>query len=289
MGSADFRETVAIIGPGLIGGSIALSLRRSCPASQLRVATFSADELARARSLRLADVITGDLAEAVRGADLIVLCTPIDVIPEIARDIAPHASEHCVITDSGSVKRTLVASLTAVFGSRYVGAHPMAGSEHSGLAAAQPDLFDGAICFVVPGENAASHARVTSFWRAIGCVTTDIAADAHDEIVARVSHLPHLVAAALLATAARYRADAVEFAGPGFLDATRVASGPSALWRVILSRNRDAVRRALAEFRGELEHVEALLVPGRENDLRDFLESAAKLRASRRLDAGKTD
>ncbi len=289
MDPAAFRETVAIFGPGLLGGSIAMALRRSCPAAQLRIVGFHAEELARARSLRLADVITENPAEGVRGADLVVLCTPIDIMPELARRIAPDLGASTVVTDVGSVKRPLVAELTAVLGGRYVGAHPMAGSEHRGLEWAQPDLFDGAVCFLMPSREEIFRQRAAEFWRALGCRIANCTAEAHDEIVARVSHLPHLVAAALLVGAERFEENLLDLSGPGLRDTTRLASGPPDLWRGILGHNRDAVRRALVDFRRELERVEALLAPGRENELREFLAAAANLRGLLRPGTRKTD
>ncbi len=289
MDAAAFRESVAIIGPGLLGGSIALSLRRHVPAEQLRIAGFNAGELARARTLRLSALVTDQPEEAVRGADLVVLCTPIDVMPDLARRIAPRLGAETIVTDVGSAKRSLVAELSAILGAHYVGAHPMAGSEHHGLEWARPDLFDGAACFLIPGSNEKFNARASAFWSALGCRVADCSADAHDEIVARVSHLPHLVAAALLVGADRSGGDALGFAGPGLRDTTRLASSSPELWRGILGHNREAVGRALGEFRRELERVEELLAPGRENELREFLARAGELRAALRVGSRKTD
>ena len=289
MDAVPFRESVAILGPGLLGGSIALSLRRSCPAAQLRIAGFNPEEIARARALRLAELITEDPTEAVPGADVVVLCTPIDVMPVLARQIAPQLGAETVVTDVGSVKRSLVMELTAIFGARYVGAHPMAGSERRGLAWAKPDLFDRAVCFLIPGPDKNFNARASAFWSALGCRPAECTAEAHDEIVARVSHLPHLVAAALLVAAERSGENPLAFSGPGLRDTTRLASGPPDLWRGILGHNRDAVRRALSDFRHELERVEALLARGRENELSEFLATAANLREQLLPGAGKID
>lgn len=289
MGTAAIRGTVAILGPGLLGGSIALSLRRFCPPSQLRIGAFNVDEVAEVRALELADMVSENPAAVVQGAELVVFCTPIDAMPELARRIASHVGGKTVLTDVGSVKRAIVSELTGIFGARYVGAHPMAGSEQRGLAAAKVDLFDGAACFLVPGESAANNARVTAFWNSLGCAVTEIAADAHDEIVARLSHLPHLVAAALLVGAEKFQPHSLRFSGPGLRDTTRLASGPPDLWRGILVQNRDKARRALREFRAELERVESLLEPGRENELRRYLHDAAKLREQLASKAGKID
>ncbi len=278
MDAVPFRETVAILGPGLIGGSVALALRRVCPADQLRIAGFHAAEIERARSLPLAAVVTDDPIEAAREADLVVLCTPPDAMPGLAQRIAPHLMAGAIVTDVGSVKQWLVEELTAILGPRYVGAHPMAGSERGGLEAARADLFDGAICFQIPGTSAENNARVRAFWELLGCCVADCGAAEHDEIVARVSHLPHLVAAALLTGADRLAGDPIRFSGPGLRDITRLAAGPAALWTGILARNRAALGRALIDLRAELRRVETLLATGDDAGLRTFLERAGDLR-----------
>lgn len=288
MDAVPFRESVAIIGPGLIGGSVALALRRNCPASQLRIAGFHAAEIDHARALQLAAVITEDPIEAARGADLIVLCTPPDPMPAIAQRIAPALATGAVVTDVGSVKQWLVAELSAILGPRFVGAHPMAGSERGGLVAARADLFEGAICFQIPGTRAENNARVRLFWQALGCQVTECAAAEHDEIVARVSHLPHVVAAALLTGAERLAGDPLRFSGPGLRDTTRLAAGPAALWTGILARNRDAVGRALGDLRSELARVETLLAAGDDAGLRRFLERAVELRERLPLQSQKS-
>ena len=270
-----------------MGGSIALALRRICPAASLRIAGFHAVEIERARALQLAAVVTDDPIEAARGADLVVLCTPPDAMPELAQRIAPHLSPSAIVTDVGSVKQWLVGELTAILGPRYVGAHPMAGSERGGLAAARADLFDGAICFQIPGTSAGNNARVRAFWQLLGCRVAECEAEEHDEIVARVSHLPHLVAAALLTGADRLAGDPLRFSGPGLRDTTRLAAGSAALWTGILARNRGAIGRALVDLRAELERVETLLATGDDVGLRTFLERAADLRDRLPQKAGK--
>lgn len=280
---------MAILGPGLIGGSIALALRRSCAAERLRIAGFNAVEIEQARELKLAGVVTNDPVVAVAGASLVVLCTPPDAMPALARQIAPHLAASTIVTDVGSVKRWIVAELTPIFGAHYVGAHPMAGSERGGLAAARADLFDGAICFLTPGASPVHNARVAAFWRSLGCSVAESTPEAHDEIVARVSHLPHLVAAALLTSGAKHVGDALKFSGPGLRDTTRLAAGPPELWTGILGHNRDAVALALADLRRELERVEAFLAAGSADELREFLERAAQLRGNLPPEARKID
>lgn len=255
-----------------------MALRRNIPADQLRIAGFHAAEIESARALGLAGLVTEDPVEAVRGADLVVLCTPPDAMPALAQRIAPHLAAGAIVTDVGSVKQWLVTELQSILGPRYVGAHPMAGSERGGLEAARAGLFDGAVCFQIPGSDLENNARVSAFWQMLGCKVTECGAAEHDEIVARVSHLPHVVAAALLTGADALPGESLRFSGPGLRDTTRLASGPAELWTGILARNRAAVGRALGDLRRELERVEGLLAAGDDDGLRAFLKRAAQLR-----------
>ncbi len=212
-----------------------------------------------------ADAVTADLAAAVKDADLIVLCVPVGAMAGLAAKIAPVISRECVVTDVGSVKGSVLAELRPIFRERgrFVGSHPMAGSEHTGLAAARANLFDHTRCIVTPepDTDAAALATVCDFWQGIGCRVIELPAAEHDECVALISHLPHLVAAALVNTVAARNEHAFRVVGPGFRDTTRVASGPPALWREILRENSAAVLPAidaliaeLAEFRQTLAH-----------------------------------
>ena len=255
----------------------------------MRIAGFHTNEIERARERELANVVTGDVAVAVRGAGLVVICTPPDAMPALARQIAPHLAPGAVVTDVGSVKRWIVAEVTPLLGDRFVGAHPMAGSERSGLEAARADLFQGTVCFLTPGTNAGNNTRVAAFWGSLGCRVAECTPERHDEIVARVSHLPHVVAAALLEAAGNLDGDPLSFCGPGLRDATRLAAGAPELWTGILGHNRDAIARALADLRRELGRVEAFLAAGREAELREFLESAGRLRGRLPQDPRKID
>jgi len=229
-----------------------------------------------------ADEATTDLAQAVAGADLVVLATPIGAMAGLAAQIRPHLSAGCLVTDVGSVKYPVVRAVShALAGrARFVGSHPMAGSEQSGIDQARPDLFWEAVCIVTPAEDtdAAAVQQVHDFWRSVGAVVRTMGPQIHDEVVARVSHLPHLAAAALVNAVTQRGPDLLGCAGPGLRDSTRVASGPPEMWVEICQENRQEIRRALDDLIGELEQIRAAL----ENDdgvaLRQFLERAKHFR-----------
>ena len=255
-------KTLAIIGPGLLGGSIALAARR---AGGWRTALWArrAAAVAEIAALGIADAASTDLRAVVADADLVVLCVPIGAMPALAREIADAISDRTIVTDVGSVKASVVAELGAIFHGRgrFVGSHPMAGSEQTGIGAARAELFDGAACIVTPdaATDAGALAEVRAFWQTLGARVLEVAPAAHDEIVALVSHLPHLLAATLVQTVLAENARAFEFCGPGFRDTTRVAAGPPAMWAEILRTNREAVRKSAEAMIEKLRGIITLL------------------------------
>jgi cyclohexadieny/prephenate dehydrogenase len=273
---------LAVLGPGLIGGSILLAARARQPELRLSVWSRAGDELAEVRRRGLADVVTDDLPAAVRGADLVVLCTPAGAMASVAAEFAPHLEPDAVVTDVGSVKAPVVAALDPLL-PRFVGGHPMAGRELAGLGAARADLFAGSLCFLTPTDRTlpAAGARVANFWKALGAGRVHaLPATEHDELVALISHLPHIVAAVLLETVASAWPDGAALAcsGPGLRSVTRPAAGLPELWTEILSLNRSAVASALRQFAGQLEAFAQCLEPGREAELAARLRSAAARR-----------
>jgi prephenate dehydrogenase len=277
-------KRIAILGPGLIGGSIALGLGQ-CAGSHVTLWARRPEAVAEASAAGCADAVTGDLAAAVKDADIVVLCVPVGAMAGIAAKIAPALREGCIVTDVGSVKGPVIAALHPIFqgSGRFVGSHPMAGSEHTGLAAARADLFEGATCIVTPepDTDAAAILGARELWTRLGSRVVELPAAEHDECVALVSHLPHLAAAALVNTVAGQNAHAFSVVGPGFRDTTRVASGPPAMWREILSENSaallpasDALIAKLSDFRP------TLALPGDGRATHDLLATARDVRGT---------
>jgi len=274
---------VAIFGPGLIGGSVALALRARCPETEISIWGRNRACLEEVMKRGLADTVHTDPATAVADADLVVLCTPIGTMQELAASIAPHLAPSTVVTDAGSVKACVVAQLEPLLGKQFVGAHPMAGSERSGLAAARSNLFEGAPCLVTPTEASDVHAleRVRAFWISLGARITEIPPAAHDRLVARLSHLPHAVAFALVNLVADSLPEGAGLlAGGSFHDATRVAASDPGLWTGILSENRYEVAAALRETSQLLNSLAQHLEEARNDSILDFLTRAKEHRTS---------
>jgi prephenate dehydrogenase len=270
---------VSILGVGLLGGSIGLALRSKV--SSCRVAGYGhrRTTLERALEIGAIDERYDSAAEAVRGADLIVVCTPVGVLREMLTQIAPALAGGAVVTDVGSTKRSVVETGERILppGAHFIGSHPMAGSEKRGVEFARTDLFENATCILTPTQRTDQTAlgEVETFWRLLGMRTTRLTPDQHDQLLAEVSHLPHAVAAALIAMQAD---DALPLAGKGFLDATRIAGGDGGLWRDILVDNADNVRAAVARLRGELDRLLGMLDVAKARELEAWLNAAASRR-----------
>lgn len=280
-------KKVAILGPGLLGGSIALALRArgdTAVAVWARRAEAAAEVLSRG----CADLASTDLREVVSGAALVILCTPVGSMPQLATDIAPHLAPGAIVTDVGSVKAPVVAALEPILRGRgeFVGSHPMAGSDQAGIEAARADLFAGAVCIVTPtpSTNAAAAAEVEVFWKSLGSSVRTLSPAEHDEVVALISHFPHLLAATLVDSVASTNPAAFDFAGPGFRDTTRVAGGPPGMWTEILHTNRHAVRKSAEAMVEKLREIIRLLASDfPDQTMHEFLTRAKAQRDRLRL------
>ena len=275
---------LAILGPGLLGGSIALAARAR---GGFRVAMWArrAEAVAEVEALGVADRVSTDLQSIVADAALVVLCMPVGVMPDVAQQIVAAIPASAIVTDVGSVKTSVCAELGAIFRERgrFVGSHPMAGSEQTGIGAARADLFAGAVAIVTPeaASDPEAVASVVEFWTALGSRVRQVAPAEHDRIVALVSHLPHLLAAALVNTVAAEDPAAFDFCGPGFRDTSRVAGGPPAMWAEILGTNQAAVREATEALIEKLREIATLL--DRDRPMTEFLTQAKAQRDRLRL------
>lgn len=253
--------SVAIYAPGLLGGSIALALRSKSPSTRIAVWARRPEALGEIRARGLADLTTSDPAEAAEAADLSVLCCPVGHMAHLATALLPGLRPNALVTDVGSVKAPVADALGAILGERFLGSHPMAGSDQTGLAAARADLFEGAACILTPTASTSAAARETiaAFWSALGCRLFALDPAAHDRAVAWISHLPHITAAALVDIVASVQPEALALVGSGFRDTTRVAAGPAPMWREILAENLPAVRESLRTLAIRLDAIERIL------------------------------
>ena len=246
-------DTVAIVGVGLIGGSIGLALRRRGLACTVIGVGRREESLRVAREMSAVTEVTLDLAQGVAEADLAIVCTPVGRIADDVRAVARSCRPGTLITDVGSTKAEIVASVGRSLAPevRFIGSHPLAGSERNGPAGADADLFVGRVVVVTPDETTRPDdlKALCDFWSGLGARVIRMPAEEHDRALAATSHLPHLVAAAL-ATATPE--EMIELTASGWADCTRVASGDPKLWQQIFGSNRQPLLSALARFEGEL-------------------------------------
>jgi prephenate dehydrogenase len=272
-------DTVAIVGVGLIGGSIGLALRERKLARRVVGIGRRPEGLRKAIAAKAVDQTSQDLAAGVRDAELIVVCTPIDSIAEHVRQAAAACPAGALLTDAGSTKATIVRQLNGALPSSvaFVGSHPLAGSEKTGCAFARADLFNGRVVVVTPtrktGES--DQPRTAYFWSALGATVMTMSPAAHDRALAATSHLPHMIAAALARSTVA--ADRPLTAG-GWRDCTRIAAGDAELWSQILSDNSDNVLKALDRFEKSLAAFRSGLKRGNQRRLKQLLAEAKQIR-----------
>ena len=251
---------VTIIGTGLIGGSLGLALKRAGLARHVLGVGHRQRTLDRAVACGAADETTLDPAEGVRGSDLVVLATAVGLFESLLRRAADHLADAAVVLDVGSTKAEVVRTGEALVppGRAFVGCHPIAGSEKRGIDYADADLFRGATCVVTPTDRTPADAlhRVTETWEALGMRVVRLAPDAHDRLLAEVSHLPHVAAAAIVQAVSP---EAEPLVGTGWADTTRIAGGDPGLWRDILLTNPEGIGRGLKRFRETLAALEEAL------------------------------
>ncbi len=257
-------DRMCVAGVGLIGGSLALAAREAGLVGEIVGFGRTARNLEVARERGIIDRIATTPGAAVAGADCIVLAAPVGSCVALATAFAPHARRDAVLTDVGSVKARLVADLEAAWPvpGNVIGGHPIAGKETAGASEAEGNLFRGRTCILTPTATSdpSALARVCGLWEGVGARVETMPAAVHDELLARVSHMPHLVAYALVASLDGVQADgrtALDYAGGGLRDTTRIAGSPPELWRDIALANGPALRRALADFRAALDRLEA--------------------------------
>jgi prephenate dehydrogenase len=269
-------QTLAIVGVGLLGGSVAKAARAAALARTLVGVGRDAARLERALADGGLDRATTDLEAGVRGADFVLLAAPVLAIEALLERVWRAAPDGATLTDVGSTKAGIVRRAEALAAGRplaFVGSHPMAGSEKSGYGVARADLFEGATVLVTPTDRTEPRAlkAVTGFWEALGARVSALDPEAHDRAVAVISHLPHAVADALMGAVARFAPEALEFAARGFKDTTRIAAADPDMWADIFLANRTALGASLGAFRQALAELEGAIAGGSREELRALL------------------
>lgn len=256
-------EQISILAPGLLGASLAQAIRKHALTGKVAVWARRPEARLKLKEAPWCDTVFSSPEEACREASLTVICTPVGRIPELVGAIRDSLPEGAIVTDVGSVKSLICRESHHLIGDkgRFIGSHPMAGSEKSGMEHARADLFARRPCFVTPMKESDPEAaeRVAAFWRALEADVMTVNPELHDEIVAHISHLPHVLASTLCGFLGLKDASWVKFGGAGLRDTTRVASGNTEMWREILQQNRTEILRAIRAYQEELHGFQTAL------------------------------
>jgi len=287
-------DRVALIGLGLIAGSMAHAMRRAGLAGEIVGTARSAETRAVAREIGLCDCVVDSAAEAVVGADLVVLAVPVGAMGAIAEEIAPHLKPGATVTDVGSVKRAVIEAVAPHIpeGVQFIPGHPLAGTEHSGPRSGFAELFDNRWCLIVPtaGSDPAAVDRLRKLWEAMGSHVEEMDPDHHDLVLAVTSHAPHLIAYTMVGVADDLRrvtdSEVIKYSAAGFRDFTRIAASDPTMWRDVFLTNRDATLEILGRFTEELFALQRAIRTGDGDLLFDYF---TRTRAIRRgiIEAGQ--
>ncbi|MBN2019126.1 MAG: prephenate dehydrogenase [Sedimentisphaerales bacterium] len=271
---------VSVIGLGLLGGSICLAIKRALAGVTTAGFSHRAGTRAKARRLNVADEVFDDIRAAVAQADLVILATPVCTFEGIFHEIAIALKSGCIVTDVGSTKLMPLrwAEKHLPKSVYYVGSHPIAGSEQRGVEFCRDDLFDKALCILTTTKTTHRQSVQTlkGFWRALGCFVKIMPPAEHDHILANVSHLPHITAAALVNAS---NTEELKFAGKGFMDSSRIASGPPNIWADVLLTNAKNISKGIDRLIKELAKLKKAIRSGDRKKIERLLESARTKRS----------
>lgn len=272
---------VTIIGLGLIGGSLGLAIKEKRIASEVVGVSRRKSTIRKALSLGAVDRVTLDLKKGVKGSDLVILAVPVFKIVEIAKAVSRYIEKGAILTDVGSTKDYVVKEIESIMpkGMYFVGAHPLAGSERSGVRFSNKDLFKGAICILTKtsSTNPKALGKIKDFWRALGMKVVIMAPEMHDKVVSRISHLSHLTAVSLVNSV---EAKDLNFAAGGFKDTTRIVSGEPELWNDIFLTNKSNLLKDISRLKKELARIESALKNNDKIALLKLLNRAKVIRDS---------
>jgi|TARA_B110000879_G_C11153970_1_gene505967 cyclohexadieny/prephenate dehydrogenase len=281
-------DRVALIGLGLIASSMSHAIKRAGLAGE--VVGYARSEATRqtARDIGLCDQIYNSAAEAVEGADLIVLCVPVGAMDRVAQDIAPYLKAGAVVSDVGSVKRAVIDAVAPHLSDNvhFVPAHPLAGTEHSGPTSGFAELFDDRWCIIVPDlcDDDAVVAKLTALWRGMGSNVDKMDADHHDLVLAVTSHTPHLIAYTMVGVADDLRrvtdSEVIKYSAAGFRDFTRIAASDPTMWRDVFLNNKEATLEVLGRFTEELFMLQRAIREGDGDHLHDYFTRTRSIRRS---------
>ncbi len=276
---------LAIIGVGLIGGSLSLALKEAGAVGEVIGCGRGKPNLEKAIELGVIDSYRRDPAEAVKGADVVFLATPVQTLGLVTQQCLPGLKPGAIITDGGSVKGDVVKAIEPLLpeGVHFVPGHPIAGTENSGAEAAFPSLYHDKRCILTPTENTDPQALelIEQMWRTVGSNVVRMPLEKHDKILAAISHLPHMVAYSLVNAVGsydHYEENILEYSAGGFRDFTRIASSDPTMWRDIAETNRDALLEMMEQFEKSLAELKADIAEGNGEKLFEFFLRSKQLR-----------
>lgn len=272
-------KQITVVGLGLLGGSITLAALRAFPGVKVVGYTHRASTRRKAKRLAVASEVTDDIKASVAEADIVILATPICTFERDFGEIRGALPAGCIVTDVGSTKGLVHRWAERVLPKNvyYVGSHPIAGSEQRGVEFARDDLFEGALCILTttPQTNRKAVGTLRRFWTAIGCTVKTMTPAQHDRILANVSHLPHITAVSLVNA---NNIEDLKFAGKGFIDTTRIASGPANIWVDVLLTNANNITKGIDKITAELGKMKAAIKNRDRKKIEKLLEAARNKR-----------
>jgi len=278
-------EQITLVGVGLLGGSLGLAVKKRGLAGRVVGLVRRPESVIECRAQGVVDDATLDTEAAIKGADLIVHCAPVSQMRTLTEGFLPFMKPNAIVTDVGSVKASVVEDLEPLIadrGGHFVGSHPMAGGEQTGVGHSRADLFEGATVVITPtaASDPEALSQVESFWAALDANVLSLEPTTHDALVSKSSHLPHVAAAALATAVLNDEAskDLGAVCGPGFRDATRIASGSPSMWRDIVLQNSNNVSQNLGSLIRQLEAIKSSLDAGDQEAVEDFFKVAKKAR-----------
>jgi prephenate dehydrogenase len=274
---------ITVIGIGLLGASLARGIRRHNIAKTVKLWARRKDTLEDCKMHDWCTVCEEDITKSVVGSNLVVICTPVESIPRILDEIAPFLDNHTIVTDVGSVKVDICERAKAVFEnltSSFIGSHPMAGSEKSGMKYATDNLFDNKTCVITPNYSNEEKVQnqVEHFWQSMQMDVITVSPQEHDEAVAYFSHLPHLISSSLAKTLYSKPNDWIKVSGNGLRDTTRIAEGDPSLWEQICFMNRKNLIHAIEEVESTIDQVKKSLIENDKDELLSVLNKGSEFR-----------
>lgn len=281
-------KRVALIGLGLIAGSMAHAMRRKGLVGEIIGTSRSADTRAVAAEINLCDQIVDTAAEAVEGADLVILCVPVGAMAAVAADIAPHLAPGATVTDVGSVKQDVINTVGPLLpeGVHFIPGHPLAGTEHSGPRSGFAELFDNRYTLLTPapGSDPVAVKRLRDLWLGCGALVEEMDAEHHDLVLAVTSHTPHLIAYTMVGVADDLRrvtdSEVIKYSAAGFRDFTRIAASDPTMWRDVFLSNKEATLEILGRFTEELFALQRAIRTGDGEHLHDYFTRTRAIRRS---------